>query len=86
MLFARGGHSTFGYASLVLENRAEPFFRCDYSTALFRDVNPAGAYGYTRRIAEPSRPTNDEIAQDDVIIRYEGDEIVGFTILHASKR
>ncbi|MFU8807460.1 MAG: DUF2283 domain-containing protein, partial [Bradymonadaceae bacterium] len=23
---------------------------------------------------------------DDVIVRYEGDEVVGFTILHASRR
>ena len=27
-----------------------------------------------------------EITDDDVIIRYENDEIIGFTILHASRR
>lgn len=35
---------------------------------------------------KPSHATDSEITDDDVIIRYEGGEIVGLTILHASKR
>ena len=35
---------------------------------------------------KPSHATDSEITDDDVIIRYEGEEIVGLTILHASKR
>ena len=35
---------------------------------------------------KPSVATDSELTDDDVIIRYEGDEIVGLTILHASKR
>lgn len=35
---------------------------------------------------KPSRATDSEITDDDVIVRHEGDEIVGFTILHASSR
>jgi len=35
---------------------------------------------------KPSHATDSEITDDDIIIRYEGDEIVGLTILHASKR
>ena len=35
---------------------------------------------------KPSRATDSELTDDDVIIRYEGDEIVGLTILHAGKR
>jgi uncharacterized protein YuzE len=27
-----------------------------------------------------------ELTDDDVIVRYDGDEIVGVTVLHASKR
>ena len=34
----------------------------------------------------PSVATDSEITDDDVIIRYEGDEVVGLTILHASQR
>ena len=30
--------------------------------------------------------TDSELADEDVIIRYEGDEIIGLTILHASTR
>jgi uncharacterized protein YuzE len=35
---------------------------------------------------KPSHATDSEITGDDVIIRYEGEEIVGLTVLHASKR
>ncbi len=35
---------------------------------------------------KPSVATDSEMTEDDVIIRYEGDEIVGLTILHASRR
>ena len=34
----------------------------------------------------PSHATDSELTDDDVIVRYEGDEVVGLTILHASKR
>ncbi len=34
----------------------------------------------------PSHATDSELTDDDVIVRYEGDDIVGFTILQASKR
>ena len=35
---------------------------------------------------KPSQATDSELTDDDVIIRYEGDEIAGLTILHASTR
>ena len=35
---------------------------------------------------KPSRATDSEITDDDIIIRYEGDDVIGITILHASKR
>lgn len=35
---------------------------------------------------KPARATDSELTDDDVIIRYEGEEVIGFTILHASKR
>ena len=34
----------------------------------------------------PSHATDSELTDDDVIIRYEGDDVVGITILHASTR
>jgi uncharacterized protein YuzE len=40
----------------------------------------------TINFKKPSRATDSELTDDDVIIRYEGDEIVGLTILHAGKR
>jgi uncharacterized protein YuzE len=35
---------------------------------------------------QPSEATDSELTDDDVIVRYEGDEVIGLTILHASKR
>src|SRR5919108_4936314 len=35
---------------------------------------------------KPSIATDSELTDDDVIVRYEGDEIIGLTILHASTR
>jgi len=35
---------------------------------------------------KPSYATDSELTDDDVIIRYEGDKVIGLTILHASQR
>jgi len=35
---------------------------------------------------KPCHATDSELTDDDVIIRYENDEVVGLTVLHASKR
>lgn len=35
---------------------------------------------------KPSYATDSEMTDDDVIVRYEGEEVIGFTVLHASKR
>ena len=35
---------------------------------------------------KPSIATDSEITDEDIIVRYEGDEIIGMTILHASSR
>ena len=35
---------------------------------------------------KPSVATDSEVTEDDVIILYERDEIIGLTILHASRR
>jgi uncharacterized protein YuzE len=35
---------------------------------------------------KPSHATDSEMTDDDVIVRYENGEVVGLTILHASKR
>jgi uncharacterized protein YuzE len=32
------------------------------------------------------QPTNSQLTDDDVIVRYENGEVVGLTVLHASKR
>lgn len=35
---------------------------------------------------KPGRATDSELTDEDVIIRYEGEEVIGLTVLHASKR
>lgn len=65
-------------------------------------VLPAVRYSPTSRLQAPydeegevlyvhfgpqRRPATDsELTDDDIIIRYDGDEVIGFTILHASQR
>ena len=34
---------------------------------------------------KPSHATDSELTDDDVIVRYEGEEVIGVTILHASQ-
>jgi uncharacterized protein YuzE len=46
----------------------------------------AGADVLYINFKKPSRATDSEFTDDDIIIRYEEDHIVGLTILHASKR
>lgn len=35
---------------------------------------------------KPANATDSELTDDDIIIRYEGDEVIGFTVLHAASR
>lgn len=35
---------------------------------------------------KPNRADDSELLDNDVIVRYEGDEIVGMTVLNASKK
>ena len=35
---------------------------------------------------KPAEATDSELTDEDIIIRYEGEEIIGLTLLHASKR
>lgn len=35
---------------------------------------------------KPSVATDSELTDDDIIIRYDDDEVIGLTILHASER
>jgi len=35
---------------------------------------------------KPSVATDSELTDDDVIVRYKGDEVIGLTVLHASAR
>ncbi|MEW6237503.1 MAG: DUF2283 domain-containing protein [Candidatus Omnitrophota bacterium] len=35
---------------------------------------------------KPSCATDSELTEEDVIVRYEKEEIIGMTVLHASKR
>lgn len=35
---------------------------------------------------QPSEADDSELTDDDVIVRYQGDQVIGYTILHMSKR
>jgi uncharacterized protein YuzE len=35
---------------------------------------------------KPNTATDSELTDDDVVLRYKGDELIGMTVLHASSR
>lgn len=35
---------------------------------------------------KPARATDSELTDDDVIVRYEDGQVIGYTVLHASRR
>ena len=35
---------------------------------------------------KPNLATDSELTDDDIILRYKGDELIGMTVLHASRR
>lgn len=35
---------------------------------------------------KPAVATDSELSDDDIIVRYNGDDVVGLTVLHASNR
>jgi len=35
---------------------------------------------------KPAVATDSEMTEDDIIVRYDGEEVIGLTILHASRR
>ena len=35
---------------------------------------------------KPSVATDSELTEEDIIVRYDGEEVIGLTVLHASKR
>ena len=35
---------------------------------------------------KPSNATDSEMTDDNIIVRYEGKDVIGFTVLHAGKR
>ena len=35
---------------------------------------------------KPSHATDSEMTDDDILVRYEGEEVVGLTVMHASAR
>ena len=41
---------------------------------------------YVHFAAQPRPATNSELTDDDIIVRYDSDEVIGITILHASQR
>lgn len=35
---------------------------------------------------KPAHATDSELTDDDIIVRYENEEVIGLTVLHASRR
>lgn len=64
--------------SRVVMGSGLPLLRASY--------DPAGDVLYIHFTEEPVKADDSEFMEDEVVVRYRGDEIVGVTILNASKR
>ena len=62
-----------------------PTLRASPSHLLWSSYDPEADTLYIN-FKKPSRATDSDITDDDIIYRYENNELVGLTILHASKR
>ena len=67
------------YLSLVSAVRHSPAGR------LWSSYDEGGDVLYIH-FQESGQVTDSELTDDDIILRYDGDEVVGITILHASQR
>jgi len=65
--------------------RLLPALRDSPSKFLWSSYDPEADTLYIN-FKKPSHATDSDLTDDDVIVRYENKEIIGLTILHASKR
>lgn len=73
-------HNLAAYLSLMPAVRATPQGR------LWLTHDTEGDVLYIH-FGEPGRrATDSELTDEDIVVRYEGAEIIGFTILHVSRR
>jgi uncharacterized protein YuzE len=74
-------------AALVIEEylRLLPYIKQTEQGSLWMSYD-AEAHVLYVNFKKPSYATDSELTDDDVIIRYEGEEVIGLTILHASQR
>jgi uncharacterized protein YuzE len=62
-----------------------PFLKRSPHGYLWSSYDPEADVLYVN-FKKPSHATDSEMTDDDVLVRYENDEIIGLTFLHASKR
>ena len=74
-------------AALAIEEylRLLPFLKQTEQGSLWMSYDAEADVLYVN-FKKPSEATDSELTDDDVIIRYEGEEVIGCTILHASQR
>ena len=65
--------------------RLLPTFQKSPSHLLWSSYDAEGDTLYIN-FRKPGNASDSELTDDDVIVRYENGEIIGLTILHASKR
>ena len=62
-----------------------PVVRQSLNGSLWSSYDKEGDVLYIH-FRESGPATDSELTDDDIILRYDGDEVIGITILHASKR
>ena len=62
-----------------------PAVRHSPSGRLWASYDEEGDVLYVH-FGEPNAATDSELTDDDIIVRYDGEQVIGITILHASQR
>lgn len=73
-------HNFAAYLGLMPAVRATPQGR------LWLTHDTEGDVLYIHFCEPGRRATDSELTDDDLIVRYDGEEVIGLTILHASRR
>lgn len=63
-----------------------PAVRLSPNGRLQASYDEEGGVLYVHFGRQPRPATDSELTDDDIIVRYDGDEVIGITILHASQR
>ena len=74
------------FANQIVSLSLLPAVRHSPNGRLQASCDEEGDVLYVHFGPQPRSATDSELTDDDIIVRYDGDEVIGITVLHASQR